>query len=224
MATNRANKQRRHLAKIVTKIKPRKPEEQIFLEKSIPHKVYDQILIVVDGNIAKRIQMATTGLKLSRMIPTFSDPAELPANDPYVLFYRGERYQNEQGEPVYSLDVAQKKAAIAYSGVLKTIEGDALILALMHYTDFEGFAPEVESESDDEEMAMYDQPPAPQRDIWSVLERKINHIRYMVATDTVFSETLTTSVTEAVAKIREQSLMEAPEEVSEEGFQPESAG
>lgn len=226
MATSRLNRKKRHLAKLNTKIKANRPEDRVFLEREIPHKAYGSVLVVVDGDIASRIEMATHGLKISRNVPIFNTAAELPITDPYVAFYRSERYQDDEGQPVYTLQEAQSKARNAYlgdSGPISDITKNAFILALVHYTDFEGDPPDVEDDTDNETRAAYGLPPLPSSDSYSPLEKKIKHIQHMIMTDADFATDLTNAVSEAMAKVQEQGLSEEAEEISEEGFQPESA-
>lgn len=225
--SRRQNKLNRHSVQIVTKVKPVNPESEVFLEQEIPHKAYGSVYVVVDGGIGKRIQFATNGLKIARNIPIFNQATELAVTDPYVQFYRGEHFQDEEGVPYYSLAEAQSKAYAAYKGVTgpeQLASSHALSLALLHYTDFTGDAPDLDrdDEDDNEERLAYGLPPVLPRDMRNPLEKKINHLNYMMLTDKEFSDTLEEVVTTAVAKIQEQGLWGASEETSEEGFQPES--
>lgn len=223
MATSKANRVKRHLAKLNTKIKQRNPEDIVILEREIPHKAYGSILILLDGKTIERSRLYRTGLKVARNMPIFDTAAELPVTDPYVMFFRS-ILDDETDEPVMSVAEAQQKAAIAYQDPLETISQDALILALAYYTSFEGKAPLVEESVDDEEMrAEYGLPPALKRGMWSPLEQKLNHVRHMMLTDQDFAVTLTTAINEAMAKAREDGLLgeSEEEEKTEDGFPTE---
>lgn len=221
MATSRANRSRRQfVAKLNTTVKHRNPEDVVILEREIPHKAYGSVLVILDGKTLDRSRLYRTGLKAARNMPVFSTAAELPVTDPYVLFFHS--ITDDTGEPVMSVVEAQQKAAIAYQDPLSTIEQDAIILALVYYTSFEGKAPIVEETEDAEEMREeYGLPPALKRGMWSPLEQKLDHVRHMMLTDNDFASTLTTAINEAMAKAREEGLAEEGTETSEDGFQPQ---
>lgn len=222
--SKRQNKINRQSVSIQTKLKPVSPEDRVFLEREISHKAYGSVKVVVDGNIGQRVQFATTGLKIARGIPIFSQAAELAVTDPYVQFYRKEPWVNEDGQPRFSLAEAQSNAMKAYmgeGGPLAVVNNDAFALALTHYTDFVGEPPESDETDDSEERAMYGLPPSVKRNNWHPLERKLNHVRYMMLTDQEFATQLTEAVTEASNEVQKQGLSVAEEETSEEGFQPE---
>lgn len=227
--SKRANKRNKKSVQLVTTVKARNPEDQVFMEKDIPHKAYGGVLLVVDGGIGQSIGLARDGLKMARNIPFFNAANELPVTDPFVQFYRGENYLDEDGQPLYSLAEAQSKAYRAYmgeSGPITQINEEALFLALMEYTEFEGVPPQLEQDAENAVAAAnnkrksYNLPPLPARDLRDRLERKLNHVRYMMLTDQEFSDAFSEAVQVALKEIQNRGLGAEEEETSDEGFQP----
>jgi hypothetical protein len=222
MAKSRANKaNRRHKAVLRKDFTQKELEERTLLHTEIPHQAYGSVLVVLDHEIQERSQRFRTGLKVARDMPIYTEPAELPETDPYVLFYRS--FVDAKNEPLFSVQVAQNKAHSAYQGQLQDIAQSSVILALLYYTTFEGELPEVNDAVPADEMLEAGLPPNLVRGMWSPLEQKLDHVKHMSVTDQEFASKLTSAVNAAVAQAQSEGLMGTPaeeEEKDQDGFQP----
>jgi hypothetical protein len=105
----------------------------------IPHKYFGEIRIGFDHNTATRQSAYYTALLNSRGLVTpklLEDPNYLNAKDRFVRFYLNSR--NEDGAPLFDLRDAIRMARNAYEYYLDMVNTDALLLALMYYTEFDG--------------------------------------------------------------------------------------